>query len=1255
MKLFFTFFLLFSISLTTIKAQVGPTLQWQKCLGGSDSDYGEFVQLTSDGGYLVTGSSKSVNGNVSGNHGAYDFWVARLDGAGNIQWQKSYGGSGTDLARSIIQLSDGSFLIAGYETSADGDVAFNHGNYDMWLIKIDAAGNLLWEHTYGGSNEDDCFDVISTADHGFILTGAAFSLDGDITNPHGGVDAWLVKVDSLGMLQWQKTFGGSSDDYFYHTLQTDDGGFITTGFTSSANGDVSTQIGITDVWVVKTDDSGNIQWEKTYGGTQDDRSYSISKLPGGKFVVAGKTASNDNNVIGNHGGYDLWAFEIDDTGNLLWQKCVGGTNTEYAWDVSATSENGCIISGETFSNNGDIASYHANGDAWLIRLDSSGNVLWNETFGGNQEEWARRVFQDNNGYFIGMCRTLTQNNGDVTGGHGSDEYWLINVNPECSDYPLPDFTYSQNGLTFNFSDASQNATAVSWNFGDGSTSTDLNPVHSYAVAGLYTVCLTATGTCTLDSVCKTITTCGSLQSNFGFEANGLTVQFSDSSIGALNWFWKFGDGATSASQNPVHTYSSIGSYDVCLNVADSCTASHYCQAITVCVPLISANFSYVQSGISFQFTDQSGPADGWLWDFGNGVTSTEQNPNYYYAAAGNYNVCLIASELCDADTFCQQVTAFETDPVDECWANLYDNLTAANDMANVITVDTLGNSYVAGTAGEQLTVLKYDPLGNLLWTSIYDSAMYQPLVRDMVIDKNGNNFIAVSMSQVIANIDWLILKYDQQGNLIWQSWYSSAAINSQDVVKAIALDDSGNVYAAGNNSAQDFFLLRYDDNGAIIWQKSYDYDGRPDDLTDLKVDHAGNIYITGEGTDVTGSSSDAVLIKYNEQGVQQWLRTASFDVWNRPKEILLDYNEDVMVGTMANDGGLNDLAGVHLNKYSSAGTALWSRSIESYLGSDLYIASHAGLGVDSSNQVYWNVYLNYEDDLNAHDINVTYKYSPTGTPLWNKSYTSALNTFYDAKKMVTDQAGNSYLTGSTFTNFFNAYSDSSRIETVKLNSEGEPVWIRLFNNPLGDVPISLTLDQHKHVFVTGYSKTLSGNQFITIKYCPTCMLDVSLSLPQDTFCTSTSPVSLTGGFPPGGAYNGDGVSNNSFDPTAAGPGPHIIYYTFSDTAGCVATASETVFVDVCTEAEYDSPDLKPEVFPNPLSETATIQFRLPENSVVSIVLVDLTGKKIETIAASNFSTGNHQLNFSGKDLPKGIYFIHFKTDFDTYTQKLIVQ
>lgn len=766
--------------------------------------------------------------------------------------------------------------------------------------------------------------------------------------------------------------------------------------------------------------------------------------------------------------------------------------------------------------------------------------------------------------------------------------------------------------------------------------------------------LTADGTCSSDSVCKVISTCGPLEPDFGFVQTGLTLQFSDSSVGAESWQWKFGDGVTSTLQNPLHTYSSVGDYTICLTISDSCTTNQYCITVNICIPLVTADFTYSQSGISFQFTDLTATADGWLWDFGNGVTSTDQNPGYYYPGTGTYTVCLIASQQCDEDTFCQQVNAFENESVLECWMNTYDHPAAANDEAAQITLDSSANSYVAGGSGEEMVLVKYDTAGSLLWTSTYDSAGYLPTVWDMTIDAEGNNYLAVSMTGTSGNIDWLVLKYNNSGNLLWQSWYGSPSSSSADRIHSVELDKDGNVYAAGDSSSADLLLIKYDNAGNQLWKKRYNYEFEHDGMTDIKIDTAGNAYVSGDGTDNSGSATEGLLIKYNSQGVQQWVRVIDYDQWDHASQIFIDNDQNVYVSIDSYDGGVEDFTFASLYKFSPSNTALWEKHIETYAGSYLYLAETVDLGIDSADNVYWNVFFS-PDDLSISDVNVTYKYSSAGSLLWSRTYTSALNVFFDNQEMIVAKDGSAYLTGSNFTSFLNSYSDSSRIETVKLDADGKPVWIRLFNNPLGDIPHALAVDENENVFVTGYTKTLSGNQFITIKYCNTCNGDVSLSLAQDTFCFGTPAVVLSGGFPSGGDYYGDGVSNNSFDPTAAGPGEHVIYYSFTDSNGCTATDEQTVFVDVCTQSEFEATGSDLNVFPNPFSNTATVHLSLDNSSNVKIDLMNAQGKKMRNIVEGNFGKGEVEFLLKKENLSPGIYFLRVQTPAIMENKKIIIQ
>ena len=184
----------------TIKAQ--PAIQWQKCLGGTDYDWASSVQQTADGGYIVAGTANSNNGDVTGNHGGRESWVVKLDSNANIQWQKCLGGTNWDGASSVQQTSDGGFIVEGYANSNDGDVTGNHGSIECWVVKLDGSGNIQWQKCLGGTGYDDAFSVKQTADGGYIVAGETNSNDGDITGNHGGGDNWIVKLDSSANIQW---------------------------------------------------------------------------------------------------------------------------------------------------------------------------------------------------------------------------------------------------------------------------------------------------------------------------------------------------------------------------------------------------------------------------------------------------------------------------------------------------------------------------------------------------------------------------------------------------------------------------------------------------------------------------------------------------------------------------------------------------------------------------------------------------------------------------------------------------------------------------------------------------------------------------------------------------------------------------------------------------------------------------------------------------------------------------------------------
>lgn len=333
------FFSIFFIFITKINAQP-PTIpiKWQKSFGSSMNESSYSIKQTNDGGYIVGANTGEINdGDVTNYHGGgSDFWVIKLDSIGHLIWQKALGGSRFDLLEAIEQTSDSGYIAVGYSNSNDGDVSGHHGSTnrgDVWLVKISSNGNLQWQKSFGGLQNENAFSIKQTTEGGYIFAGYSNSNDGDVSGHHGDTllqnDMWIVKIDSIGNLQWQKSLGGSYNEEANSILQTTDGGYIVAGYTRSNDGDVT---GIhnpnsrgQDYWIVKLNNSGSLQWQKCLGGSQNDYATSIQQAANGGYIVTGASYSNNGDVSGNHGGSDVWVVRLNSDATIFWQKCFGGT------------------------------------------------------------------------------------------------------------------------------------------------------------------------------------------------------------------------------------------------------------------------------------------------------------------------------------------------------------------------------------------------------------------------------------------------------------------------------------------------------------------------------------------------------------------------------------------------------------------------------------------------------------------------------------------------------------------------------------------------------------------------------------------------------------------------------------------------------------------------------------------------------------------------------------------------------------------
>jgi arginine repressor len=304
-----------------------------KTYGGTDNKWASSVQQTSDGGYIVAGYKYSFGLD------SIDIFLIKTDANGNVQWAKTYGGTSRDEAFSVQQTSDGGYIVAGITWS------FGAGDYDAFLVKTDANGNIIWAKTYGGTSWDYAYSVQQTSEGGYIVAGLTRSFGA------GGGDAFLVKTDANGNIIWAKTYGGT--DYAYSVQQTSDGGYILAGYTYSFGA------GGGDAFLVKTDANGNIIWAKTYGGTSDDLAYSVQQTSDGGYIFVGETRSF------GAGSFDIFLIKTDANGNIIWAKTYGGTSSDYAYSVQQTSDGGYIVAGRTYS---------FTWDAFLIKTDANGNI-----------------------------------------------------------------------------------------------------------------------------------------------------------------------------------------------------------------------------------------------------------------------------------------------------------------------------------------------------------------------------------------------------------------------------------------------------------------------------------------------------------------------------------------------------------------------------------------------------------------------------------------------------------------------------------------------------------------------------------------------------------------------------------------------------------------------------------------------------------------------------------------------------------------
>jgi len=347
--------------------------QWAITYGATESDYLWSLQQTTDGGFIIAGDTYSFGA------GDCNFWILKLSPDRDIEWEKIYGGSDYDSARFIQQTIDGGYIVAGYTDS------FGAGSSDYWVLKLGSDGSVQWQKTYGGSDEDGANHVCQTSDGGYIVAGGSYSFGA------GSDDAWILKLSSTGTIEWQKTYGGSEIDSARGVQQTVDGGYIITGCTESFS------LGYYDVWVLKLSSTGEIEWQKSYGGPHGDSN--LSAQPFIQQTADGGYIATAYNWSFSTGYSDFWVFKLSSDGSIEWQNSYGSwSDYDTPYFIQQTADGGYVVTGFTYSFGA------GEDDVWVLKLNSTGTIEWQKTYGGIDYDYARVIQQTTDGgYIVGAC------------------------------------------------------------------------------------------------------------------------------------------------------------------------------------------------------------------------------------------------------------------------------------------------------------------------------------------------------------------------------------------------------------------------------------------------------------------------------------------------------------------------------------------------------------------------------------------------------------------------------------------------------------------------------------------------------------------------------------------------------------------------------------------------------------------------------------------------------------------------------------
>ncbi|WP_207434174.1 Ig-like domain-containing protein [Sabulibacter ruber] len=432
----------------TAHPSITSDTQWNYRFGGSGNDLLTVMIKTTDGGYLLGGtSSSSISGDkTEDSRGGKDFWIVKISSAGTKQWDRRFGGTADEELNSLIETTDGGYLLGGYSASGiGGDKSeAGRGGKDFWVVKVSSAGTKLWDKRFGGSADEDLRSVLQTRDGGYLLAGTSLSgAGGDKSEvSRGGIDYWVVKINSTGTKLWNKRFGGSAHDELTAALETVDGSLLLGGYSASGTSGDRKQAsqGLTDYWIVKLSSTGSKQWDKRFGGTAEDVLQAITPTTDGGFLLGGSSFSGKagDKSEDSKGNKDFWVLKVSSSGNKEWDKGMGGIADDELRSLLITSDGGYLLAGSSASGiSGDKTDGTRGGkDYWVVKATENGAKLWDKTYGGASDEELRTILQTSDGAYLLGGLSASGVSGDRTQPtQGLTDYWIVKAGPSTNQAP----------------------------------------------------------------------------------------------------------------------------------------------------------------------------------------------------------------------------------------------------------------------------------------------------------------------------------------------------------------------------------------------------------------------------------------------------------------------------------------------------------------------------------------------------------------------------------------------------------------------------------------------------------------------------------------------------------------------------------------------------------------------------------------------------------------------------------------------------